>query len=135
MGTVQQDENRIRKLLKQGRAAELLQDMTASSRAQEALDNFYRIFDDTFLGLYPDFVEQFNALLRPEGRLYPKKSGQLTTELRIFALIRLGINDSKQIASLLHYSLSTIYNYKVSVKNSALGDREKFEEAVKMIGK
>ena len=66
--------------------------------------------------------------------MYPKKGELLCTELRIFALIRLGIEDSVRIASLLHYSLSTIYNYKVKVKNGALGDRDSFEEAVKSIG-
>ena len=135
IATVQRDENHIRKLLKQGRGDELLRELTTSSRAQDSLDKFYQIFDDTFLGLYPDFVEQFNALLKPEARLVPKKEGQLSTELRIFALIRLGITDSKEIASLLHYSLSTIYNYKVSVKNGALGERDDFEENVKNIGK
>ena len=134
IATVQRDENHIRKLLKQGRAEELLRELTTSSRAQESLDQFYRIFDETFLGLYPDFVQQFNALLKPEARMQPKKDGQLNTELRIFALIRLGIDDSKDIASLLHYSLSTIYNYKVAVKNNALGDRENFEREVKKIG-
>ena len=112
----------------------MLRELTTSSRAQESLDQFYRIFDETFLGLYPDFVQQFNALLKPEARMQPKKDGQLNTELRIFALIRLGIDDSKDIASLLHYSLSTIYNYKVAVKNNALGDRENFEKEVKKIG-
>lgn len=130
---IRQDENRIRKLLKQGRSEELMRSLSLSTRADDALENFYRIFDETFLGLYPDFVERFNALLRPEARIYPKKEGRLNTELRIFALIRLGIEDSKEIASLLHYSLSTIYNYKVSVKNGALRDREHFEEQVKQI--
>jgi transposase len=79
-------------------------------------------------------VEQFNALLKPEARMDPPK-GRLTTELRIFALIRLGVDDSKKIATMLDYSVSTIYNYKVSIKNAALGDRDKFEEQVKKIGK
>ena len=66
--------------------------------------------------------------------MYPKRGELLSTELRIFALIRLGIEDSTRIASLLHYSLSTIYNYKVKVKNGVLGDRESFEKEVKSIG-
>ena len=84
--------------------------------------------------MYPDFVERFNELLQEDARFRPPK-GKLTTELRIFALIRLGVDDSKRIAAMLDYSLSTIYNYKVSVKNHAAGDRESFEERVKMIGK
>lgn len=130
---IQQDENRIRKLLKQGRSEELLHTLSLSTRADDALEGFYRIFDKTFLDLHPDFVEHFNALLRPEARMTLKKPGQLNTELRIFALIRMGIDDSKDIARLLHYSLSTIYNYKVSVKNNALGNRDQFEQKVKEI--
>lgn len=133
VATVRQDENRYRKLLKQGRSEELLHSLSLSSRADDALDSFYQIFDKTFLDLHPDFVEQFNELLRPEARMVLKKPGQLNTELRIFALIRLGIDDSKEIARMLHYSLSTIYNYKVAVKNNALGNRDEFEEKVKEI--
>ena len=128
------EDNRLRKLLKQGKSAELLRELDLSTRSERNLKEYYHTFDVTFLGLYPDFVEQFNSLLREDARLHPK-AGTLTTELRIFALIRLGIDDSRRIASILHYSLSTIYNYKVSVKNACLGDRESFEERVKAIGK
>lgn len=132
---LRQDENRSRKLLKQGRSEELLKNLSASTRAEDALENFYRIFDDTFLGIFPDFVEQVNALLRPHAQLSPRKGERLCTELRIFALIRLGVTDSKDIARMLHYSVSTIYNYKVSVKNGVLGDRDAFEAQVQSIGK
>ncbi|MBO4475276.1 MAG: hypothetical protein J5737_00940 [Bacteroidales bacterium] len=128
------EDSRLRNLLKQGRSAELLRELDLSTRAEKNLKEYYRIFDATFLGLYPDFVEQFNELLKEDARFHPKE-GQLNTELRVFALIRLGIDDSRDIASILHYSLSTIYNYKVSVKNSCTGDRDTFEERVKMIGK
>jgi len=79
-------------------------------------------------------VDRFNELLQKDARIVPPE-GKLTTELRIFALIRLGVDDSKRIAKMLDYSLSTIYNYKVSVKNHALIDRDSFELRVKMIGK
>ena len=128
------EDNRFRNLLKQGRSDQLFKELAISERSERALEDFYRKFDETFLALYPDFVERFNALLQEEARINPPK-GRLTTELRIFALIRLGVDDSKKIASMLDYSVSTIYNYKVSVKNAALGDRDKFEEQVKMIGK
>ena len=131
---LRQEDHHTRKLLKQGRSDDLLKEISSSTRAEDALDNFYRIFDETFLGLYPDFVSQFNALLRPEAQVHPKKGELLSTELRIFALIRLGITDSKEIAALLHYSVSTIYNYKVSVKNGAAGDRDDFENQVRNIG-
>ncbi len=128
------EDNRYRSLIKQGKADELLKELSIGSRSEKARDRFYETFDQTFLGMYPTFVEEFNALLVPEARLSPSK-GHLNTELRVFALIRLGVDDSKKIAAMLDYSVSTIYNYKVSVKNSALGDRETFEERVKMIGK
>ena len=129
------EDNRFRNLLKQGKSDQLFRELAISERSEKALEEFYRKFDETFLALYPDFVEQFNALLREDARFPIRKDGRLCTELRIFALIRLGVDDSKQIASILHYSVSTIYNYKVSVKNSALGDRDTFEQRVKQIGK
>ena len=132
---VQGEDNRVRNLLKQGKADLLLKELSLSARSEKLLKEFYRTFDQTFLqAICPDFVERFNELLREDARFSPKP-GSLTTELRIFALIRLGVDDSREIAELLHYSPSTIYNYKVSVKNAALGDRERFEERVKLIGK
>ena len=117
---IRAEDNRFRNLLKQGKADQLLKELSISGRSEKARDDFYRTFDRTFLALYPNFVEQFNALLQPEARIVPPKD-RLTTELRIFALIRLGVDDSKQIATMLDYSVSTIYNYKVSVKNAAAG--------------
>ena len=128
------EDNHLRNLLKQGKSAQLLRELSGSSRSEKAREEFYLTFDATFLSMYPDFVEQFNALLLEPARMHPPK-GTLNTELRIFALIRLGVDDSKQIARMLDYSLSTIYNYKVSVKNQAAGDRNTFEEQVKQIGK
>jgi hypothetical protein len=131
---IRSEDNRFRNLLKQGKSDQLFRELAISERSEKAREDFYRKFDETFLALYPDFVEQFNALLQPEARIDPPQ-GRLTTELRIFALIRLGVDDSKKIATMLDYSVSTIYNYKVTVKNASLGDRDKFEERVKMIGK
>ena len=128
------EDNRLRNLIKRGRTDMLLKDISRSDRSEKARKEFYDTFDTTFLAMYPDFVEQFNGLLQEDARLHPPK-GRLNTELRIFALIRLGVDDSKRIATMLDYSLSTIYNYKVSVKNHAIGDRDTFEERVKLIGK
>ena len=100
------EDNRFRNLLKQGKASEVLKELSISDRSEHAREEFYETFDKTFLGMYPHFVEQFNALLLPESRLDPPK-GRLCTELRIFALIRLGVDDSKQIAAMLDYSVST----------------------------
>ena len=98
------------------------------------LKTFYKTFDTSFLSLYPTFVEDFNALLKEEGRVFPKEGEMLNTELRIFALIKLGITQSSHIASLLRYSVNTIYNYRAQVKNAVLADRENFEDRVKKIG-
>ena len=129
------EDNRFRNLLKQGKSDQLFKELAISERSEKALQEFYRKFDETFLALYPDFVEQFNALLQEDAHITLRKDERLNTELRIFALIRLGVDDSKDIASILHYSVSTIYNYKVSIKNAALGDRDSFEDRVKQIGK
>ena len=127
-------DNHVRLALKQGKTEQLLKELSISTRTDDELQTFYRTFDTTFLALYPTWIEDFNALLREDARVYPKKDELLCTELRIFALIRLGIEDSVRIASLLHYSVSTIYNYKVKVKNGAIGDRDTFEEQVKSLG-
>jgi DNA-binding CsgD family transcriptional regulator len=93
------------------------------------------MFDNAFLNLYPNFVEEFNSLLKPDTPIELKRGERLNTELRIFALIRLGITDSSRIASLLRYSVNTIYNYRARTKNNALGNRDELEERVKRIGK
>lgn len=98
----------------------------------EEREKFYKSFDKTFLNMFPHFVESFNALLRPEERLVPKQGELLSTELRIFALIRLGITDSNKIARFLRYSLTTIYNYRSKVRNRAI-DKNRFEENVMQI--
>lgn len=105
-----------------------------SSRAQEKEgEELYMNFDNAFLELYPDFVKEFNSLLRPEEQFKVEKN-QLNTELRIFALIRLGITDVNKIAVFLHYSMQTIYNYKSKVKGKSIIGGEQFEEEVKKIG-
>jgi len=134
VSVIRTEDNRFRNLLKQGKSDQLLKELSISGRSEKARDEFYETFDTTFLALYPAFVEKFNALLKEEAREVAP-DGRLTTAQRIFALIRLGVDDSKAIATMLDYSLSTIYNYKVAVKNAALGDREAFEEQVKAIGK
>ncbi len=134
ISVIRAEDNRFRNLLKQGKADQLLKELSISGRSEKARDDFYETFDNTFLALYPDFVSQFNALLKEEARVVPPE-GKLSTEQRVFALILLGVDDSKKIASMLDYSVSTIYNYKVSIKNAALGDRETLEERVKALAK
>lgn len=128
-------QRNVRRKLSQGKGAELEREMSSSSIMDEELQNFYDMFDNAFLHLYPNFVDEFNALLKPETRVEPKRGERLNTELRIFALIRLGISDSSRIAALLRYSVNTIYNYRARTKSNAIGDRDSFEERIKTIGK
>ena len=111
----------------------LKKNLTRDQFAAE-LKNFYKTFDTSFLSLYPTFVEEFNALLKEDSRIKVKDGELLSTELRIFALIKLGITQSSHIASLLRYSVNTIYNYRAQVKNAALENRDNFEELVRKIG-
>jgi len=106
---------------------------TSMKDMEEELKNFYNTFDNAFLHLYPNFVNDFNSLLKKEEQIELKKDELLNTELRIFALIRLGITQSSHIASLLRYSVNTIYNYRAQVKKAALEDPETFEDRVKVL--
>ena len=112
--------------------------LVSSIRSTEFIENeielFYKGFDETFLSVFPNFVEEFNKLLTPEGQIIPPTKKRLTTELRIFALIRLGITDSNDIAKFLRYSVKTIYNYRTKVRNNALGNRNELEDKLKEIG-
>ena len=104
--------------------------LQAPGREEEEL---CRNFDRAFLNLYPNFVEKFNALLNPRSRYTPEE-GRLNTELRIFALIRLGVSDVNQIADFLRCSPQTIYNYKSKIKKAALNGGDNFEETVRKLG-
>ena len=120
---------------KSGQLAEYLAPDRMRELKEKDVDELMDDFDKAFLHIIPTFIDDFNALLLPEGQIAPpKKAGRLNTELRIFALIRLGITDSSKIAEFLHYSVHTIYNYRSTVKNAARGSREDFEDEVKKIG-
>ena len=124
----------VNKKLQRGQVAELLK-MTHLSNdiVTVEVQELYANFDSAFLHLFPNFVESLNALLLPEEQIVLKPVDLLNTELRIFALIRLGIKDSSQIAELLHYSVNTIYNYRSRVKTKARVSRDDFEDLVAKI--
>ena len=103
--------------------------------AQSELKEFYKNFDAIFLHVYPDFVRDFNALLQPDERIHLKEGELLNTELRIYALVRLGINDSVKIAKFLHCSPQTVYNNRLKVRNKAIVPKEEFAERVRLLGK
>ena len=124
----------VKKKQQRGQVAELLK-MTHLSNdiVTVEVQELYANFDSAFLHLFPNFVESLNALLLPEEQIVLKPDELLNTELRIFALIRLGIKDSSQIAELLHYSVNTIYNYRSRVKTKARVSRDDFEDLVAKI--
>ena len=124
----------VNKKLQRGQVTELLK-MTHLSNdiVTVEVQELYANFDSAFLHLFPNFVESLNALLLPEEQIVLKPDELLNTALRIFALIRLGIKDSSQIAELLHYSVNTIYNYRSRVKTKARVSRDDFEDLVAKI--
>ncbi|MBD8388074.1 DUF6377 domain-containing protein [Dysgonomonas sp. BGC7] len=113
---------------------ELYEISNVSEPGQSMQVSFIQIFDNAFLRLYPSFVDEFNELLVDEGKIKLKEGELLNTELRIFALIKLGIRDSSKISSFLRYSPQTIYNYRNKVKNFSIVDRNSFESCVQEIG-
>lgn len=114
---------------------ELNRELKSQDYIKTELDDLYHNFDVIFLSLYPTFIHEFNKLLKPEEQIALKPDELLNSELRIFALIRLGISDSTKIARFLRYSLRTVYNYRVKVKNKVVGSKEDFDERIKEIGK
>ena len=122
--------NQLFKLAQGHQWDELYKKLKSSEILSSEKERFYADFDELFLNLYPDFISQFNSLLKPEAEIVPKSGEKLTTELRIFALIKLGIDDSAQIAKFLSYSLTTIYNYRSRIRNNALDSKEDFETKV-----
>lgn len=128
-----QYRHHVLKAIRQGNTRALEQEIELLPSMEDDILEFYKMFDETFVNLYPDFVDKFNELLVDGSAIVPKGDDILTPELRIFALIKLGITDSSKIASLLHYSANTIYNYRAKIKNKARGSRSEFEEAVRNI--
>ena len=106
---------------------ELLSILSSSKLSTEENQNFLSQFDKIFLSLYPSFVNELNSLLIPEAQIELKEDNKLTPSLRVAALVRLGVTESPKIAGILSYSLQTIYNYRSTLKNSAI-DKEHFEE-------
>ena len=125
---------RVNKMVKSKDMDALYKFTEGNELRDKNLTELYEMFDSTFLHLFPNFVDDFNALLRPECRITLPDKGTLNTDVRIFALIRLGIEDSSRIAEFLHYSANTIYNYRAKIKNGAQGNRDSFESRVKAIG-
>lgn len=121
----------IRKI-KANQQNELLSTLSSSKRSAEESQNFFLQFDKIFLSLYPSFVKELNTLLTPEAQIQLKEDNELTPTLRVAALIRLDVTESAKIAGILSYSPQTIYNYRSTLKNSAI-DKEHFEENLQKV--
>lgn len=130
LGSFESFQRQMYKLMQTHQLEELARQLKSTAVINDEQEHFYRDFDEAFLNLYPHFIEKFNKLLREDAQILPKKGELLTTELRIFALIRLGETDSAQIAKFLNYSVTTIYNYRSRTRNNALEDKENFENQV-----
>lgn len=131
--TMQDYQRSLNRIYKEHRFEELGKILRSDTMIKTEQEKFYADFDAAFLTLFPDFIEKFNALLQPEARLTPKRTGQLNTELRIFALIRLGISDTQRIAHFLNFSLATVYNYRSKIRNKSISDASTFEKKVEEI--
>lgn len=125
----------VNRKIKVGQTEDLFKQTNSPSFVNDELKEFYKSFDTVFLNLYPDFIKDFNALLLPEEQVWAKEGELLSPELRIYALVRLGINDSVKIASFLHYSPQTVYNYRLKIRNKAKISKDLFPEAVRKLGK
>lgn len=125
----------INRKLKTGQFEEARQLTDNSSLTQNELKDFYANFDAIFLRVYPDFVADLNSLLCPEEQILLKDASELNTEVRIYALVRLGINDSVKIADFLHCSPQTVYNHRLRMRNKAIIPKDKFAEAVRLLGR
>ena len=122
----------VKRKIKANQSQELLQTISSSRISEEDASTFLHRFDKAFIELYPTFVEEINALLNEDGRILQKSPRELTTELRTFALIRLGVKNTADIAGLLFLSPQTIYNCRSVIKNRAI-NKETFDEDVQKL--
>jgi len=126
--------NNLNKKLKMNQIEDV-KDITASSLVAEELKEFFGNFDAIFLNIYPDFIDNFNKLLMDGEQIIPKAGDILTPELRVYALIRLGITDNSKIANFLHYSPQTVYNYKLKIRNKLAVSKEEFADLIRKLGR
>lgn len=134
MNGVEQYRTHLNNILRKDGSHEVIKALKSATYMKDELDKFYTNFDVTFLHLFPYFVQQFNDLLQEDKRINLKQGELLNTELRVLALIRLGITDSVKISEFLRRSTSTIYNYRVKMRNAAINNRQDFEKQVINIG-
>ena len=126
MDVFEKHRKKLLKLAKGNQFQEMMKLLKSDEIMESEQRKFYADVDKSFLSLYPNFIEQFNSLLQPEFQLAPRKGELLSTELRIFALIRLGVDDTAMIAHFLNCSLPTVYNYRSRIRNNSPLDKNEF---------
>ena len=132
---IKEEERRsMSKMQRTGNTEALTKMLNAADKTEKEHERLLGHFDDVFLELYPSFVEDLSAMLSEEGRKILNQKDRMNTPLRIFALMRLGIDNTKDVARILHCSAQTIYNYRNSIRNAYLYDRSHFEDAIMGIG-
>lgn len=120
-------------MLAREKYAELQKISSATDFGDTETEEFYEKFDNAVMMIFPDFVEKFNSLFKPEFRVTPKKAGRLTPEMRIVALMRLGVESPEAISRLLNYSMSTVYNYRVKMRKRVVDESKDFDDEIKKI--
>ncbi len=134
--TRQEDfRSKLLRMLKERKFDDALRTVRSPELPADDIKEFCANFDNVFLRIYPDFVEDFNTLLRPEERIAPRTPGHLTSDLRVYALVRLGVTDSVGIAKFLHCSVQTVYNIRQRTRNKAAVPREEFAARVRALGR
>lgn len=127
---VQAFKKSVFNLITSGKIDKARSELKSQTNAENYLQNFFVHFDKAFLASHPDFVQRFNQLLKPECAIVPPADDKLTPELRIYALVSMGITDSVSIAEFLHYSPQTIYNYRLRVRHNAIIPEKNFADVV-----
>ena len=132
---IQRGEERaklLNRLARDKKMAELYAELKSTASLNESVRLFYQNFDTAFLNIYPNFIKEVNCLMADGNQFEVDEAHKLTTELRILALIRLGINDNQKIADILRSSITTIYTYRSRLKARARS-KDSFEDEIRII--
>ena len=133
ISTLEQYRKTLSRQASKGNIEELYKLLHSENIIHDTLTNFYEAFDTAFLKIFPHFVEDFNALFLKEDQIILKKGEKLNTELRTFALIRLGIKSSDNISKFLRCSITTAYTYRSKRKKHSIRP-DSFDEDILNIG-
>ena len=133
MDKLKQFSKLVNRKISAGQVDELVKLTKSGKFVEEQSREFYALFDEAFLHIYPNFVTDVNTLLRPDEQIAPAEGELLSSDLRILAFMRLGIDDATRVAQILNYSVNTIYAYRNKLRNRAI-NRDTFEADIQKIG-